>query len=170
MRTGLTSPRSSVFASDTFGGNTSYGNYSGLLDEMALFNRALSSNEIAILYAAGSAGMCFTNDPAPLFLQQPASQTLVEARTATFTSMAMGTPRPGYQWLFNGGPLPNATNNTLVLTNLALTQAGDYAVVAANLFGSVTSTVAQLAILEDFNLPDKTVTNCTSKPPGLVAW
>ncbi len=30
----------------------------GLIDELAVYNRALSSNEIATLYAAGSAGMC----------------------------------------------------------------------------------------------------------------
>ncbi|MGO8836785.1 MAG: FG-GAP-like repeat-containing protein [Limisphaerales bacterium] len=32
--------------------------YQGLLDEVSLYNRALSSNEIAAIYAAGSAGKC----------------------------------------------------------------------------------------------------------------
>ncbi|MCX6874934.1 MAG: LamG domain-containing protein [Verrucomicrobia bacterium] len=36
-------------------GNTPF---SGSIDELAIFNRALSANEIAALYAAGSAGMC----------------------------------------------------------------------------------------------------------------
>ncbi|MCX6887772.1 MAG: hypothetical protein NTX27_22360 [Verrucomicrobia bacterium] len=142
----------------------------GLIDEARIFNRALSAGEVASLYAAGSAGMCFTNDPSPVFAQQPQSQTVIEARTATFSSAAMCTPRPDYQWLFNNNPLASATNATLILTNLALTQAGNYAVMASNMFGYVTSSVAQLTIIEDFNLPGKVAANCTGKPAGLVAW
>jgi len=37
--------------------------FTGTIDEAAIFNRALSSNEIAAIYAAGSLGMCV---PAPL--------------------------------------------------------------------------------------------------------
>ncbi len=152
------------------GGNGGWYSFNGLIDEAAFFNRALSSNEIVAVYAAGSGGLCYTNDPAPVFVRQPASQTVIEARGATFTSAAMGTPRPCYQWLFSGNPLPLATNATLILTNLALNQAGDYCVIASNVFGAVTSAVAQLVVIEDFNLPGKTATNCTAKPPGLVAW
>ena len=43
---------------DTVGDST-YGSYlSGKLDELSLYNRALSSNEIATIYLAGSAGKC----------------------------------------------------------------------------------------------------------------
>jgi len=37
--------------------------YKGILDEVAIFNRALSSNEIASIYAAGSAGICKPSIP-----------------------------------------------------------------------------------------------------------
>ena len=33
-------------------------NYGGLIDELSLYNRALSSNEIAAIYGAGSGGKC----------------------------------------------------------------------------------------------------------------
>lgn len=50
--------------------------FSGQLDEIALFNRALTSSEIAAAYAAGSVGVCFTNSPAPVFVDNPARQAL----------------------------------------------------------------------------------------------
>jgi hypothetical protein len=38
-------------------------NYSGLVDEMSVYNRALASNEIAGIYQAGSAGKCRSIPP-----------------------------------------------------------------------------------------------------------
>ena len=37
----------------------------GLIDEVELFDRALSAEEIAAIYAAGSAGICFVPDTTP---------------------------------------------------------------------------------------------------------
>jgi hypothetical protein len=85
--------------------------FKGSMDEVLLFNRALSSSEIASIYAAGSSGLCFTNDPAPVFAVQPASQTGYLFQSATFTGLAMGVPRPDYQWLSNGIPIPGATKS-----------------------------------------------------------
>ena len=39
-------------------GQPGYGTYAGLLDEVAIYNRALSVDEIAAIYQAGSAGKC----------------------------------------------------------------------------------------------------------------
>ncbi|MEI6566862.1 MAG: LamG-like jellyroll fold domain-containing protein, partial [Verrucomicrobiota bacterium] len=119
----------------------------GLIDEARIFKRALSAGEVASLYAAGSAGMCFTSNPAPVILQQPQTQTGYTFNSVTLTGAAMGTPRPTIQWMFNGAPLINATNATLVLNNLSTNQAGDYSVIASNMFGSVTSTVAHLSVV-----------------------
>src|SRR5436190_4924067 len=44
----------------------------GLLDEVSLYNRALSSNEVAAIYQAGAAGKCLL----PNISAQPQSQTL----------------------------------------------------------------------------------------------
>jgi len=58
----------------------------------------------------------------------PQSQTVVAGRNAYF-QVALGTSHPAtYQWLFNGAPLAGATGATLVLSNVSLTQAGNYAV------------------------------------------
>jgi hypothetical protein len=46
-----------------------YGNptvfFNGLIDELEIFNRALSSEEVAAIHAAGSAGMCVPSDTIP---------------------------------------------------------------------------------------------------------
>ncbi|SJZ82091.1 Abnormal spindle-like microcephaly-assoc'd, ASPM-SPD-2-Hydin [Trichlorobacter thiogenes] len=53
-QTGLSSGRT-VYPSSQFGGN-SYGFYAGLLDELHIFNRALTVTEIQSIYSVGSAG------------------------------------------------------------------------------------------------------------------
>jgi hypothetical protein len=44
---------------------TYYGHMNGLIDEPGIFSRALTAEEIAALYAAGSAGMCTPEDTTP---------------------------------------------------------------------------------------------------------
>jgi hypothetical protein len=66
VHVGVTSPRSAVYPSAELGGDPSgYGYYAGLLDEVSIYNRALSSNEVAVIYNAGSAGKCLPPWPVP---------------------------------------------------------------------------------------------------------
>jgi hypothetical protein len=53
--------------------------------------------------------------------------------------LAVGYPAPVIRWLFNGHVIPNQTNFSLVVSNLVLTNAGQYSFVAANASGSVTN-------------------------------
>jgi hypothetical protein len=71
--------------------------------------------------------------------------------SVTFTVHATG-PSPAlrlaYQWQLQGVPIEGATNTSLALTNVNTTQAGQYAVVVTNIFGSVSSS-AILTVLVD---------------------
>ncbi|WP_386067283.1 LamG domain-containing protein [Tahibacter sp. UC22_41] len=59
VRTGVQSPKDYVFASwNVVGQGSTLGGYEGDLDEMAVYDRALSGAEIAALFNAGSAGQC----------------------------------------------------------------------------------------------------------------
>ena len=58
---------------------------------------------------------------------------------ALFTVTAAGTPPLSYQWQFNGADIPGATNLTLALASLALTNAGNYQLVVSNALGTVAS-------------------------------
>ena len=116
------------------------------MDEMSLYNRALSSNEIAAIYLAGSAGKCFT-PTAPTITSQPTNQTVVVGQTASFSVATSGTPPLSYQWSFDTTNIVGATNATLVLPGVQLTNAGIYAVVVSNPAGSVLSPNATLTVL-----------------------
>jgi len=123
-----------------------FGTFSGLLDEAAVYNRALGSNEIAALYAAGSAGKC--NEPIPPeIVTQPASQTVLAGGTAAFGVGAAGTGPLAYQWTLAGHNIVGATNTWLSLTNLHPVQAGNYAVKITSPYGSITSSNAQLTVV-----------------------
>ena len=82
----------------------------------------------------------------PRILAQPTNQMVAVGGTATFTVQAIGTLPLSYQWSFNGTNINNATNATLTLTNVQLTQAGIYAVVVTNVLAPATSSNAILTI------------------------
>ncbi len=46
---------------DIMSGNQLGGGFQGLIDEVSIFNRALSADEVAAIYNAGSAGVCATS-------------------------------------------------------------------------------------------------------------
>jgi hypothetical protein len=122
--------------------------FSGLIDEPAVYGRALSSNEIAAIYNAGSGGKCSPTPSLPVITSQPTNQTVVVGQTATFSVTAIGTTPFSYQWYFNGtnNPIAGATNATLTLSNVQLTNAGNYAVTVTNLYGSTNSSNAMLTV------------------------
>jgi Big-like domain-containing protein/Ig-like domain-containing protein/beta-propeller repeat-containing protein len=84
----------------------------------------------------------------PIILNQPPSQTTGAGSNVMFSVLASGTPSPRYRWRFNGTDIFGATNTTLVITNVQLTNIGNYTVEITNLFGSVTSSPATLAFGE----------------------
>lgn len=82
----------------------------------------------------------------PSVTNQPLSQSATLGGSVSFSAAATGTLPLSYQWTFNGTNLPGATNTTLALTNLQLTQAGTYAVQVTNVVNSTTSSNAILLI------------------------
>ena len=77
---------------------------------------------------------------------QPTNQNITVGGTATFTVAAQGSSPLNYQWLFNGTNIAGATNVSLTLANVQLTQAGNYSVVVSNLIGSAVSSNAVLTV------------------------
>jgi hypothetical protein len=54
-------------------------------------------------------------------------------------------PAPSIQWQFNGAPIPDATNSTLLFTDFDVTQAGAYSVVLSNFVDTASTTVAHVS-------------------------
>ncbi|MGP8055077.1 MAG: FG-GAP-like repeat-containing protein, partial [Limisphaerales bacterium] len=86
---------------------------------------------------------------APVITLQPTNQTVAVGGAASFSVTASGTLPLSYQWNFNGTNIAEATSTTLSLTNVQAGQAGIYAVLVANQYGSVLSSNAALAITPD---------------------
>ena len=136
--------------------------YSGEMDEISLYGRALSAAEIQTIYQLGSAGKRYTPTP-PFIIAQPTNQAVQIGGTAVFAITAGGTPILGYQWSFNGTNIANATNATLTLANVQLTNTGSYLVLVTNGYGTTNSTNAVLTV---FGLPP----HITSQPTNQTVF
>jgi hypothetical protein len=83
---------------------------------------------------------------APSITNQPAGTNVNAGDTVVFSVGATGDPAPAYQWRFNGTNLAGATSTTFTRSNVQVADTGDYTVVITNVAGSVTSSVATLAL------------------------
>jgi hypothetical protein len=120
----------------------------GSIDELAIYNRALSTNEIQAIAGAGSAGKCRV---APFILIQPTNQIVNAGSNATFSVVAGGNPNLRYQWFLStsppvGVPISGATNSTYVFTNVRPPAGEFFFVRVTNFFGFVTSSSARLTV------------------------
>jgi outer membrane protein assembly factor BamB len=110
---------------------------------------AIAAGGLHSLAVVGGVGPCSTR---PSITSEPQSRTNVAGTTATFSVTATGTEPLIYQWrkggvgLTDGGNVSGATTPNLTLTNVQLTDAGDYTVTVSNIAGSVTSQVARLTV------------------------
>jgi hypothetical protein len=101
---------------------------------------------------SGHLGMSNPFDVAPanapaIIVTEPTDQSTEAGGDATFSVEADGTPDLYYQWHFNDtNDIPDATNSTLTLTNVQLTNAGAYSVTVTNQFGSTNSSDAMLSV------------------------
>ncbi len=82
----------------------------------------------------------------PQIVQHPQPRTVTEGEDTTFTVTASGGALE-YQWRFHATNLPGATAPVLTLTNVTISQAGPYTVMASNALGAVTSFVATLTVI-----------------------
>lgn len=83
----------------------------------------------------------------PGFDINPQSASAILGQSVNFTASASGGAPIFYQWQLNGESISRATNASLSLANIQATQAGAYSVIAANSYGTATSTVATLTVL-----------------------
>ena len=89
----------------------------------------------------------------PQIMSPPVAHRCYTNGVVQFQAQAEGASPLGYYWVKNweplsdGGTISGSQTSSLTLTNLALTDAANYAVVATNSFGWVTSSVANLNVV-----------------------
>ena len=96
-------------------------NFVGLIDEVKIYNAALSSAQLA--NAAFHTVFIVT---------QPQTQYFYAGSKAEFSVIAQGNPPLSYQWLLNGTNIPGATKQILALTNVQPSQlSNSYSVIVS---------------------------------------
>lgn len=119
--------------------------FTGLLDEVAVWERALSPGEIQDLMTKGIQ----TPVPAfaPAFVAQPQGVTnLMAGDSVTLAAQVIGTRPFTYEWRRNNSPMAGANSLSLTVSNFSQANAGDYTLVVRNSANSATSQVARLSI------------------------
>jgi hypothetical protein len=119
----------------------------GLVDEPAVYNRALAPAELAALYNASVAGKCSIG-AAPLITLNPTNTTGTVFGNATLCSAATGPGPLSYQWYQNSIPVPRATNACLAFSTLTSSNSGTYSVAVGNNNGTVLSASAALTVID----------------------
>jgi hypothetical protein len=92
-------------------------------------------------------GQAWVSGQVPQITQQPQSQVAVAFQDVFLAASATGPGPLRYQWRLDGTPLDGATNTTLTLPGVLLSQAGKYDLVVYNASGTAISDVAELVVL-----------------------
>ena len=79
------------------------------------------------------------NTAAPRWKQQPQNVAVLPGQTATFFADVAGSEPLWFQWAHNGVTMAGATNATLQVSPVMVTDEGTYIVVVTNAYGSITS-------------------------------
>ena len=114
--------------------------FSGLIDELCLYNRALGPDEVLAIRQAGAAGKCRVS---PYIVTQPTNQFVNAGTSVTLSVLAAGTGLLRYQWLRNNYPVANTTTGSWTFD---VYESGAYSVRVSNAFGSVLSSNAVLTV------------------------
>ena len=158
----FSSADTTMIGDDSFDGGNGTRTFAGQIDDVAVFNTALTSAQVANLFYVATG----VTQYAPVIGVQPVSTNAYTGQTISFSVGADASLPFGYQWAAgvtgSGGPytplsnglgangetISGAQSATLTIQNVALADALDYVVVITNgaLNGSVTSSVATLTV------------------------
>jgi alpha-tubulin suppressor-like RCC1 family protein len=83
---------------------------------------------------------------APAITIRPFNRTVLKGSKTTLVAKAAGVQPVSFQWLFNGGAIAGATNDSLALTNLQFAQSGEYQVIVSNRYGVTASRATEVTV------------------------
>lgn len=83
----------------------------------------------------------------PSIVTSPTSQTVTNGDPVSFSVVAAGSPTLNYQWTKDGTNIPGATAASINISNVQMSDAGDYLASVSNAAGSTNSAVARLTVV-----------------------
>ncbi|HEX3800332.1 MAG TPA: immunoglobulin domain-containing protein [Verrucomicrobiae bacterium] len=128
--------------------------FSGKMDDVAVFNGALTKSQLTGIFYAGSGVTSY----APIIATQPVSTNMYVGQTAIFSVTAGGSDPLTYQWqsdtagngiynnISNGGRFSGAGTATLTIQNIGMGDANNYQVIVSNSVNAATSSAANLGV------------------------
>lgn len=137
-----------LLADDVRHGDTGVGILTGQIDELQLFDRAVTDNEAFGLYSP-------TNGIA--ISQQPVDTIILAGDAGTLSVNAISGGPLLYQWRKNGTDIPNATDATLTINPAGESDDGTYDVLIIDASGTTTpSSPANVTVipLNGITIPD----------------
>ena len=108
------------------------------------------ANHSASNVATATVAVTAASGTPPSLTYQPGERTRSIGQSSTFTVVATGTQPFSYQWRKDGSPIPGATSQSYVVSNIQYSDAGAYTVVVSNIAGSATSSPATLTVVAAF--------------------
>ena len=122
--------------------------FRGLIDEVQVFDEALSLAEIIVVQRPGGPA-----SPAG-FTLEPVSQTVLEGQPVTFSVVVTGTPPLSVQWQRNSTDIPGANSLTYSLSAASAADDGAlFRAVVSNPLGQAASSNAHLTVISDLVPP-----------------
>ena len=120
-----------------------HGGLQGEIDDLRLYGRALSLEEVLDLYARDTMGL----GAVPVLVLQPQAQSMEKGRDVTFRVAVRNNEPCQFQWQLNQTNLPGATRSELTLSNLPPSlDGGRYRVLVQNGSGATFSESALLTV------------------------
>jgi len=136
-------------ADGTGPGNTAW-LWRGKMDDLGIWTRALSPQEIQSIYQAGLAGKDLTGAggaaAAPRILTQPQGQSRFVGESFSLSMRAGGSTPLTYEWSKDGQILDGKTESTISFTEATSALAGSYKVEVRNAVGSILSDAAIVTV------------------------
>jgi alpha-tubulin suppressor-like RCC1 family protein len=87
-------------------------------------------------------------DGSPAIVRTSLAQTVATNATVSFNVAAVGTPPLSYQWRSHGTNIPGATDTSLTLSSVQMSDAGNYSVLVSNVPGTCVSSDIALDVLD----------------------
>jgi len=148
----------------TFAGNTYVGwdpagstrRFNGIIDETAIFSRALSPTEVNLLFASAVGAP-------PEVIADPVDVTNYTGQSFVLSPVISGAPPLSFQWYKNGNPISGATNYYYAVVSAGTGDTGSYYLHVSNTAGSTNTDPVAVAILTSAPF-------FTALPQGGTVW